>query len=92
MGNKGLMVILSDEQQKQIIQELAIELQALNLESIKEASKFQYVTKTQLAELLSVSENSILRMREQGMPYFSFGKIVRYNLQEIKEWMRTYNK
>ncbi|MBO0423578.1 helix-turn-helix domain-containing protein [Enterococcus plantarum] len=92
MGNNGLTVILSDEQQKQIIRELATELQKLNMESIKEASKFQYVTKAQLAELLNVSENSIMRMREQGMPYFSFGKIVRYNLNEVQEWMRIYNK
>ncbi|ALS38478.1 excisionase family DNA binding protein [Enterococcus rotai] len=92
MGNNGLMVILSDEQQKQIIKELAIELKDLNMKSIKEASKFQYVTKTQLAELLNVSENTIMRMREQGMPYFSFGKVVRYNLIEVQEWMRNYNK
>ena|GEM_PF-4805792 len=92
MENNGLVVVLNEEQQKTIVKELSQELHELNLESIKEASKFQYVTKKQLAELLNVSENSIMRLREQGLPYFSFGKIVRYNLNDVQEWMRNYNK
>ncbi|MBL1228017.1 helix-turn-helix domain-containing protein [Enterococcus sp. BWB1-3] len=92
MENNGLMVVLNEEQQQQIIKELAQELQELNMKSIKEASKFQYVSKKQLAELLDVSEKSVMRLREQGLPYFSFGKIVRYNLNDVQEWMRNYNK
>lgn len=92
MENNGLMIVLNEEQQKQIIKELAQELCELNMEVIKEASRFQCVTKKQLAKILNVSENSIMRLREEGLPYFSFGKIVRYNLNDVQEWMRNYNK
>lgn len=92
LENNGLMIVLNEEQQKQIIKELAQELCELNMEAIKVASRFQCVTKKKLAELLNVSENSIMRLRKQGLPYFSFGKIVRYNLNDVQEWMRNYNK
>lgn len=92
MEKNGLMIVLNEEQQGQIVKELTQKLYELNLEAVKEVSKFQYVSKGELAELLSVSENSIMRMREQGLPYFSFGKIVRYNLLDVQEWIRNYNK
>lgn len=43
-----------------------------------------------IAKMLNVSESTIARLREkEGLPYYQFGRSLRFDPQEVKEWMET---
>ena len=46
------------------------------------------LTKKQLAKELSISVPTIDKYMKQGMPYHKLGvKLVRFYLEEVKEWL-----
>jgi len=49
------------------------------------------LTKNEIAELLQVSRATIDRLREKGMPSHKIGKQVRFDENEVKEWVKKQN-
>jgi excisionase family DNA binding protein len=45
------------------------------------------LTKKELSEHFKVSESTINRLLNQGMPYTRIGNQVRFDLDEVKEWL-----
>ena len=42
----------------------------------------------ELAKVLNVHYNTIYNLIEKGMPHYKVGKVLRFNLEEIKEWLK----
>lgn len=52
----------------------------------------KYVTTTELCDIFRVTRTTILRWREEGMPYYGNGKALRYLVSEVKEWLKEQTK
>ena len=46
------------------------------------------LTAEQLAERLQISRSTLSRLRSQGLPYVSIGKLVRFSQTQINEWLQ----
>ena len=49
----------------------------------------RFMTPKQLSSTLQVSLRSIRRRIQEGMPYSRFGGAVRFDLDEVKSWLKT---
>lgn len=85
-----MQVLLLEEQVKQIQlllsnliqQEIEKRLSNSNLES-------PYLNKTQTCEYLGISNNTLDSWINKGLPTIRIGKTVRFNKNEINNWMKT---
>lgn len=51
--------------------------------------KSKLISKTELASYLGVSERTIVRYKNQGMPFYQFSyKKVLYDVKEVIEWAK----
>ncbi len=50
------------------------------------------ITREELAKEFKVHPNTILKWQKNGMPVYRIGKNVRYELQEVIEWIKKNNK
>jgi len=50
------------------------------------------LTKSELAEILKVTEKTIDRLRTKGMPSFKVGTKVRFNKAKVVEWLENQGK
>jgi excisionase family DNA binding protein len=51
------------------------------------------VTKKQLARDLGISQSFISKlMQEEGLPHYKLGRAVRYNTEEIAQWLSRRKK
>lgn len=48
-----------------------------------------YITIKDVCERLQVSRQAIYDWRKQGMPCYKFGKLVRFDYEEVKEWLQN---
>lgn len=48
----------------------------------------EFLTKQQLSELLQITVRTIDRLRDEGLPYYKIGKSVRFNKQEVLNWIK----
>lgn len=46
------------------------------------------MNKKELAEALSISVSMVDKLLTQGLPHYKIGKSVRFELQEVKEWLK----
>lgn len=46
------------------------------------------ITLEQLAEMYSISRTTIDRWRREGMPFQKVGRGVRFDLQEVENWIK----
>lgn len=46
-----------------------------------------YLTTKDLCERLKITRQSVYDWRKQGMPYKKFGKLVRFEYDEVKAWL-----
>ena len=46
------------------------------------------LNKTELAKELAISISMVDKLLAQGMPHFKIGKAVRFELQEVKDWLK----
>lgn len=50
----------------------------------------QYITQEELSNILKVSQITLKRWRDKGMPFHKLGyKCVRYSYCEVMEWLRN---
>lgn len=47
----------------------------------------QLLTTKQIAEKLQIAEITVYKWREKGMPYKQFGRTVRFDYDEVLEWI-----
>ena len=48
------------------------------------------VTTKEMADILSVHENTLFNWAKEGMPRYKLGSnAVRYNVEEVLEWVKT---
>jgi len=47
------------------------------------------LNKKQIAEHYAVSVPTIDRLMKEGLPYVKVGKNVRFDLDEVKEWLKN---
>jgi len=52
------------------------------------------LTTKEAAEFLGISKGTMERMRKdnQGPPYFKIGRVIRYSLQDLKEWIAHHKR
>lgn len=50
----------------------------------------EIVTEKKLAEMLDVSETTLTywRSRQEGPPFIKMGKFIRYDMQDVRAWLR----
>lgn len=48
--------------------------------------KVLYTTK-ELEEIFKVTRHTLIKWREQGMPFVKIGGTIRYDMDEIKKWI-----
>ena len=46
------------------------------------------ITKKELSKELNVSLPTINRLMDKGMPYLKIGKAVRFELEDVKNWLK----
>lgn len=46
------------------------------------------ITTKELCEKLKVTRQTVFTWRSQGMPYKKYGKIVRFNYEEVEKWLK----
>jgi predicted DNA-binding transcriptional regulator AlpA len=51
-----------------------------------------YLTTKQLCEKYQVGRSTIMRWREQGMPYLGKDRSIRYNPEEVEKWLKEQTK
>ncbi len=52
----------------------------------------EILTKQQLAKFLQVTERTIDRLREEGMPHFKVGKVIRFEKEAVLNWLKQNGK
>jgi len=48
----------------------------------------KFLTTEELCKLFRVTRTTMLRWRNEGMPYHGKGKVLRYKLSEVEEWLK----
>ena len=46
------------------------------------------ITVKELQEILRISRQTVMRWRKEGMPHYKYNASVRFDLEEIKEWLK----
>ena len=46
------------------------------------------ITVNELCEIMKVTRTTVDNWRKQGMPYKKFGKMVRFDKEEVMEWLK----
>ena len=49
------------------------------------------ITVNELCNIMKVTRTSIDNWRKEGMPYQKFGKMVRFDKEEVMEWLKERN-
>jgi len=57
------------------------------IKSVEKKSKSIFISKQEAANLLNCSERTIDSMRNEGMPFYSYGGKVQFKEQEILKWI-----
>ena len=70
--------------------ELVKELILKQKRRLKNMDGNKLVTTKEMAEILSVHENTLFNWAKEGMPRYKLGSnAVRYDIEEVLEWVRT---
>ena len=48
-----------------------------------------WITEQQLARHLGISARHLINLRRGGLPYIALGKVIRYDLREVEQFIRT---
>ena len=50
------------------------------------------LTRKDLSKKLNLSERTIDRYRKKGLPFFEFEGAIRFDEQQVKDWLKSINK
>ena len=51
-----------------------------------------WITETELCDWLSIKRTTAWKWRKDGMPYIGSRKSIRYNKEEIEQWLKAKNQ
>lgn len=93
MMEKGmtLSVVMNEEIREVLLEELKNQTKQV-IEECRNNLEFQYVKKKELSKLLSVSEQTISKWMNIGLPYIQLDSVILFNLFEVKKWLTTFRK
>ena len=49
-----------------------------------------YLTEDGVAKTFDISRTTLWTLRKKGLPHYRVGSLVRYDLNEVIEWLRTH--
>ena len=52
----------------------------------------KFLTVEDVSEMLQVSRITIYNLKKKGMPFIKIGKNIRFDQQEVLDWIRENNK
>lgn len=52
----------------------------------------EVLTKEEISKLLKVTERTIDKMRDKGMPYFKVGTNIRFRKEKVLKWLEDCTK
>jgi predicted site-specific integrase-resolvase len=52
----------------------------------------EWITEKELCEWLKINRNTAWRWRKNGMPYIGKAKSIRYNKEEVEQWLKSRSK
>lgn len=52
----------------------------------------QLYTNKELEEIFKVSRSTLIRWREEGMPSKKIGGLIRFDIDEVNDWVESQNK
>jgi excisionase family DNA binding protein len=52
----------------------------------------KYLTVNQICEWLNISRATLTNWRNRGLPAIKIGRTVRFDKEEVKEWLRNEGK
>lgn len=85
-------IILSDEQMKQIGNSVyTIVLNNINQVRKDAGIDKRYLSKNEACQYLHISNNTLDKWVDQGLPKITIEGIVRFDRQAIDEWLRCFN-
>lgn len=91
MSEMTMQVLLSEDQQELIKKSLhELLLNEINYFKNGLASNEKYLKKKQICVYLNLSNNTVDRLIEAGMPRINIQGIILYPKEEIDEWLKKY--
>ena len=52
----------------------------------------KFLTVEDVAEMLQVARSTIYNLKKQGMPFIKLGKNIRFDQEEVINWVKTNNR
>lgn len=52
----------------------------------------KFLTVDDVAEMLQVARSTIYNLKKQGMPFIKLGKNIRFDQEEVINWVKTNNR
>lgn len=49
-------------------------------------------TTEEVAEMLKIHENTVVKLRKEGMPHIKVGRSIRFDANEVLNWLNEQNK
>ncbi|EGO2576287.1 MULTISPECIES: helix-turn-helix domain-containing protein [Enterococcus] len=91
MSEMTMQVLLSEDQQE-LIKKSLHELLLNEINHFKDGlvSNEKYLKKKQICVYLNLSNNTVDRLIEAGMPRINIQGIILYPKEEIDEWLKKY--
>lgn len=84
-------VVINEEIKEVLLEESKNQIKQM-MEDYRSTLDFQYVKKKKLAKLLGVSEQTISKWMQVGMPYLQIERVILYDLTKVKKWVETFKK
>lgn len=56
------------------------------------ASDVKFLTIEDVAEMLQVTRTTIYNLKKQGLPFIKLGKSIRFNQDEVIDWVMTNSR
>lgn len=52
----------------------------------------KFLTVEEVSEMLQVTRTTIYNLKKKGLPFFKIGKNIRFDQQEVLDWIKTNNR
>ncbi len=62
--------------------------ESYQLISKKEAASVGFMDTPEIAQLIKLSTKQVGRLRKEGLPFLKIGKLVRFNPEEVLQWLQ----
>ena len=56
------------------------------------SADIKFLTVEEVSEMLQVTRTTIYNLKKKGLPFFKIGKNIRFDQQEVLEWIKANNR